>query len=54
MSTDKPEQKKTEFKSPKLLYVGQIKDMVLGGGGKLSKAGGDTGDNRKPKGGEAA
>ncbi len=30
--------------------VGTISEVVQGGGGKLSTAGGDQGDNRKPSG----
>jgi hypothetical protein len=33
-----------------LQYVGDVKDVVLGGGGKLSITGGDPGEGRKPPG----
>lgn len=36
----------------KLVYAGHIADALRGGGGKLSVAGGDTGEpTRKPSGG---
>lgn len=35
-----------------LTHVGQIGEIVQGGGGKLSMVGGDPGDVRKPKGQE--
>ena len=34
----------------KINYVGDISEISQGGGGKLSIAGGDTGDSRKPPG----
>jgi len=33
-----------------LAHLGNIRQLVLGGGGKLSIIGGDPGENRKPKG----
>lgn len=35
----------------KLIYIGDISEVVRGGGGKLSTTGGDPGENRKPPGG---
>jgi len=35
----------------KISYVGDISEILQGGGGKLSVSGGDTGDSRKPPGG---
>ncbi len=32
-----------------LTLVGSVQDVVLGGGGKLSRAGGDPGETRKEK-----
>ena len=40
------------WKKPELERVGDLKEVILGGGGKLSIAGGDPGENRKPSGGE--
>jgi hypothetical protein len=38
--------------APELRKVGAVSDVLKGGGGKLSVAGGDPGDGRKPSGGE--
>ena len=35
---------------PSLEYVGHVGEILQGGGGKLTPAGGDPGDTRKPKG----
>ena len=42
---------KRSWEPIKLRYVGNVGDVLRGGGGKLSTTGGDTGDTRKPKGG---
>ena len=34
----------------KISYVGNVSEILQGGGGKLSVSGGDTGDSRKPPG----
>ena len=49
--TDKfPQQpEKIPYETPKITYVGQIQEIILGGGGKLSLTGGDPGENRKTK-----
>jgi hypothetical protein len=41
---------KKEWAPMKLTKLGQIGDVVRGGGGKLSPTTHDTGDNRKPPG----
>lgn len=41
---------KRSWEPMKLRYVGHIADALRGGGGKLSVAGGDPGDSRKPSG----
>jgi hypothetical protein len=41
---------KKAWKAMTLVYVGEAKDVVKGGGGKLSPTTGDTGDVRKPPG----
>jgi hypothetical protein len=38
------------WESPKLKRVGDLEDIVRGGGGKVSVAGQDPGDIRKPSG----
>ncbi len=42
---------KRTWEPMELRYVGDIKDVVLHGGGKLSLAGGDPGEGRKQPGG---
>ena len=37
-----------EWEPPKLRLVGNVRDIVQGGGGKLSPTDNDSGDNRKP------
>jgi hypothetical protein len=37
--------------TPRLVRIGDLRSIVLGGGGKLSFAGSDPGDIRKAKGG---
>lgn len=51
MTTEKTEQNpaKMAYETPELIYVGQIQEMVLQGGGKLSPIGGDPGEARKQK-----
>ncbi|MBI3696746.1 MAG: hypothetical protein HY238_18145 [Acidobacteria bacterium] len=46
-----PASGKREWVTPRLLWDGDLRDLVLGGIGKLSTTGGDTGDSRKPPGG---
>jgi hypothetical protein len=41
---------KKPWQSPKLTYVGDVAEIVQGGGGKLSVPGGDPGDARKDRG----
>jgi hypothetical protein len=41
---------KQEWQSMKLSYMGNARDLVQIGGGKLSLTGGDPGEPRKPKG----
>jgi hypothetical protein len=36
------------WKPFQLTYVGNLSETVLGGGGKLSRPGGDPGEARKP------
>ncbi len=42
---------KKKWVSMRLKYIDKIKNIILGGGGKLSLVGGDPGENRKPMGG---
>lgn len=44
------EKERQPWVSMRLRTVGNIADIVQGGGGKLSLAGGDPGDQRKPTG----
>ncbi len=37
--------------TPSLSFDGDLRDLVLSGGGKLSATGGDPGEGLKPKGG---
>lgn len=46
----KPKLGKLPYNTPQLIYVGQIQEIIQGGGGKLSRVGGDPGEPRKPKG----
>jgi hypothetical protein len=41
------ETRKKVWESFRLVDVGHVGDVVQGGGGKLSTAGGDPGENRK-------
>jgi hypothetical protein len=43
--------KKLNWTPMRLRYLGHVGEVLRGGGGKLSKVGGDTGDSRKPTGG---
>ena len=55
MLTDKKNSKqdgRLPWVSMKMDHVGQISQIVQGGGGKLSMPGGDPGESRKQKGGE--
>ena len=49
MTTVKTEQNpaKMAYETPELIYVGQIQEMVLQGGGKISILTGDPGEPRK-------
>ena len=40
------------WKPMQVKFVGQVRDVVLLGGGKLSLVGGDPGEPRKPRGQE--
>jgi hypothetical protein len=44
--------KKLSWETPKLVRLGVLSSLVLGGGGKLSVIGGDPGENRKQVGGD--
>jgi hypothetical protein len=50
--TDGTRQPKAPWQPMRLTYLGDIAKLVQGGGGKLSLAGGDPGDYRKPPGHE--
>lgn len=39
------------WEKPRLIEVGDLVEIIRGGGGKLTLAGGDPGENRKPRGG---
>jgi len=41
---------KRPWQKMELSYLGNAVELILGGGGKLSSSGGDTGDTRKPSG----
>ena len=41
---------KQRWTRPTLKYVGNVGDVLQGGGGKLSPSASDTGDSRKPPG----
>jgi hypothetical protein len=41
---------KRKWEPMRLRYVGNVRDVLRGGGGKLSPTGGDSGDARKPQG----
>ena len=43
--------KKQIYEVMRFTYVGNISEVVKGGGGKLSLAGGDPGEGRKQQGG---
>lgn len=38
------------WEKPRLIEVGDLVEVIRGGGGKLTLVGGDQGDNRKPPG----
>jgi len=42
---------KKKWEPMELKFIDRIKDIILGGGGKLSTTGGDPGENRKEMGG---
>lgn len=50
MASDEDDVLKQPWESPRLTYVGRVRDVVQGGGGKLSPTGGDPGDVGKPSG----
>jgi hypothetical protein len=41
---------RTSWTKPRLKYVGNVGEVLHGGGGKLSTTGGDPGEGRKEKG----
>jgi hypothetical protein len=43
---------KRKWEPMRLRYVGNVREVLRGGGGKLSTVGGDPGDFRKPSAGE--
>ena len=45
------EKAKDDWVRPQLKYVGNIGEVLQGGGGKLSLSANDPGDGRKPSGG---
>jgi hypothetical protein len=47
MVSDENDAPKQPWESPKVTYVGRVRDVIRGGGGKLSTTGGDPGDARK-------
>jgi hypothetical protein len=47
MVSDENNAPKQPWERPKVTYVGRVRDVVQGGGGKLSPTGGDPGDPRK-------
>ncbi len=52
METPKKETPKKEWEPMKVAEVGHVGTVLEGGGGKLSTAGGDPGEQRKQTGGE--
>ena len=52
MVSDENDVPKQPWESPKLTYVGRVRDVVQIGGGKLSPVGGDPGESRKQMGGK--
>lgn len=48
----KVEMKREEWLEPKLTGVGDVSEVIQGGGGKLSLSAEDSGDSGKPSGGE--
>lgn len=48
----KVEMKREEWLEPKLVGVGDVAEVIQGGGGKLSTSAEDSGDAGKPSGGE--
>jgi hypothetical protein len=46
-----PLKAKKPWQTMKVSFLGSAVELIKGGGGKLSAAGGDTGDTRKPAGG---
>ena len=49
MKTLEPKVPKQPWRSPTLVYIGSIGEMLQQGGGKLSVVGGDPGESRKQK-----
>ena len=43
---------KRPWTAPNLFYDGELRELVMGGGGKLSAVTGDPGEGRKPAGSE--
>lgn len=48
----KVEMKREEWLEPKLTGVGDVSEVIQGGGGKLSLSAEDSGDSGKPTGSE--
>lgn len=43
-------QRKAEWEEPRMTLVGDVAEVVQGGGGKISTAAADSGDTLKPSG----
>jgi hypothetical protein len=50
MISDENNAPKQPWESPKVTYVGRVRDVVQFGTGKLSQTGGDPGEPRKEQG----
>ena len=50
MVSDERDTPKQPWESPKLTYIGHVRDVVQHGGGKVTLSGGDPGDPRKQSG----
>jgi hypothetical protein len=51
MEAPKEQEARKDFEPMKVAEVGHVAEVLEGGGGKLSVAGGDPGEGRKQKGG---
>ena len=47
MLSDERDTPKQPWEPPRLTYIGHVREVVQGGGGKLSQVGGDPGESRK-------